>query len=187
MQDLERYRYDCAVKQKKGIHFIIASILIWVAIAITHSTALPILTKNLLTFSVTAPLMPIAFMISKIIKVDFTNKGNPLTKLGILFSLNQILYLLIAMWVYPTVPEKMVMVLAIIFGAHLMPFGWLYQSKSYMVLSIIIPVTVLIIGINYSALIISIVMVLFEILFCILLLIENKKLNSGRKASGISV
>ena len=177
MLDLEQYRHDCAVKQKKGIHFIIASILIWVAIAIIHSTALPILTKNLLTFCVTTPLMPIAFMISKILKIDFTNKGNPLTNLGILFSLNQIIYLLIVMWVYPTVPEKMVMVLAIIFGAHLLPFGWLYKSRSYIVLSVVIPVTALIIGINNSALIVSIAMVLFEIVFFILLFFENKKMD----------
>jgi len=43
--------------------------------------------------------------------------------LGVLFSVNQLLYLLIAMWIYPTVPEEMVMVLAMIFGAHLLPYG----------------------------------------------------------------
>ena len=41
------------------------------------------------------------------------------------------LYLLIAMWIYAAVPDKMVMVIAIIFGAHLLPFGWLYDSKVY--------------------------------------------------------
>ncbi|MCS4468908.1 hypothetical protein JTS96_12125 [Clostridium botulinum] len=50
--------------------------------------------------------MPLAYMISKVIKVDFTNKENPLTNLGVLFSLNQMLYLLIAMWIYQEVPEK---------------------------------------------------------------------------------
>ena len=77
--------------------------------------------------------MPLAYFVSKLIKVDFQNKGNPLTNLGILFSVNQILYLLIAMWVYGTVPEKMLMVIAMIFGAHLLPYGWLYKSKVYRV------------------------------------------------------
>ncbi len=176
MDNLEQLRLDCAVKQKKGLHFIIASIFIWIAITIVHATSLPIIMKNLMTFCFTAPLMPLAYAISKIIKVDFTNKGNPLTKLGILFSLNQLLYLLIAMWVYPTVPDKMVMVLAIIFGAHLMPFGWLYNSRSYIVLSIIIPITALIIGLYYSAVIVAATMILFEIIFSLLLSIEVKKL-----------
>lgn len=66
------------------------------------------------------------------IKVDFQDKDNPLTNLGILFSVNQMLYLLIALWIYPTIPEKMLMVIAIIFRAHLMPYSWLYSSKIYM-------------------------------------------------------
>lgn len=82
-----------------------------------------------------------------------------------------------SMWVYPTVPDKMVMVLAIIFGAHLLPFGWLYQSKAYLVMSVLISLTTLIIGIMFSAVVVSIVMILFEIIFSIWLMIENKSLN----------
>ena len=111
---LEELRNDCAVKQKKGLHFILASVVIWLLVLMIHSTSLPILTKNLFTFCATAPLMPLAFLISKLIKVDFQNKDNPLTNLGVLLSAGQILYLLIAMWIYPTVPEKMLMVIAII-------------------------------------------------------------------------
>jgi len=134
--NLEELRFNCAIEQKRGLHFILASVIIWFSVLIVHLTTLPILSKNLITFCCTAPLMPLAFFISKIIKVDFRNKENPLTNLGVLFSVNQILYLLIAMWVYPTVPEKMLMVIAMIFGAHLLPYGWLYKSKSYTVFAI---------------------------------------------------
>ena len=175
--NLDQLRLDCALKHKKGLHFIIASVFIWTAITAVNFTSLPVLTKNLMTFCFTAPLMPLAYLISKIIKVDFSNKGNPLTRLGILFSLNQLIYILIVMWVYPTVPDKMVMILAMVFGAHLLPFGWLYKSKSYIVLSIIIPVVALIIGINYSAAIVALVMILIEIMFSILLHFEVKKLS----------
>jgi hypothetical protein len=120
--------------------------------------------------------MPLAFMISKIIKVDFTNKENPLTNLGILFSANQILYLLIAMWIYNAVPEKMVMVLAMIFGAHLLPYGWLYKSKSYIVLSIVIPIAALIVGINFPPHFVAGLMIAIEIIFSLLLSYEVKRL-----------
>ena len=89
---LDQLRLDCAIKQKKGLHFILASILIWALVTIIHLTQLPILTKNLLTFSATAPLVPLAYFISKWIKVNFTDKSNPLNHLGIIFSLNQMLY-----------------------------------------------------------------------------------------------
>jgi hypothetical protein len=175
--NLEELRLDCAIKQKKGLHFILASVIIWSAVLIVQLTSLPILTKNLLTFCCTAPLMPIAFLISKVIRVDFQNKENPLTNLGILFSINQILYLLIAMWVYPTVPDKMVMVLAMIFGAHLLPFGWLYKSKSYTVLSVVISILALIVGCSFKPYLVAIMMMVIEIIFSFCLIIENKSLN----------
>jgi len=175
--NLEDLRNDCAVKQKKGLHFIIASVVIWSAVLIVHLTSLPILTKNLLTFCCTAPLVPLAFFVSKVIKVDFQNKGNPLTNLGVLFSLNQMLYLLIAMWVYPTVPDKMLMIIAIIFGAHLLPYGWLYNSKSYMVFAVIIPFLALLIGCIFEPYVLATVMVGVELIFSSCLIIENKKLH----------
>lgn len=176
--NLEQLRIDCAIKQKKGLHFILASVLIWCAVFIVQLLTLPALTKNLFTFCLTAPLVPLAYFISKMIGVDFTNKSNPLNQLGVLFSINQMLYLLIAMWVYPTIPDKMLMVLAMIFGAHLFPYGWLYKSKSYFAFSIIIPFTMLIIGNLYSSVAVAGVMIVYEILFSILLLFENRALES---------
>lgn len=175
--NLDDLRLDSAKKQKKGLHFILASVLIWSGILIIHLSSLPILTKNLFTFFCTAPLMPLSFLISKIIKVDFQDKMNPLTNLGILFSLNQILYLLIAMWVYPTVPDKMLMVLAIIFGAHLLPYGWLYQSKSYLFFSIVIPLLSLIVGLYFKPYQLATMMVFIEVIFSICLVFENSKLS----------
>ena len=49
-------------------------------------------------------LFPLAWGLSRLLHIDFEGKGNPLTKLGILFSLNQLLYILIVMWVYVAVP-----------------------------------------------------------------------------------
>jgi hypothetical protein len=176
--NLDQMRLDCAIKQKKGLHFILASVFIWCGLIWVHVSNLPILTKNLITFCCTAPLMPLAYFISKVIKVDFQNKDNPLTNLGILFSVNQMLYLLIAMWIYSAVPEKMLMVMAMIFGAHLLPYGWLYRSKAYMVLSVVIPILSLIAGLNYQAYVLAAMMALIEILFSLLLIFENKKLAS---------
>lgn len=174
MDEINKLRIDCARKQKRGIHFIIASVVIWIGVTMIQYTHLPILTKNLLTFCFTAPLMPIAYLVSKIMKIDFQNKENPLTNLGILFSANQILYLLIAMWVYPTVPDKMLMIIAMIFGAHLLPYSWLYKSRVYMIMSVIIPILALAAGCIFTSYILGMIMIVVELLFCILLGIENK-------------
>ena len=175
--NLEELKKDCSIKQKKGIHFIIASVIIWSMVLIVQLTSLPVLTKNLLTFCCTAPLLPLSFLVSKILKIQFQDKSNPLNNLGILFSANQMIYLLIAMWIYPTIPDKMLMVIAMIFGAHLLPFGWLYNSKTYFGLSVIIPILSLIVGLNCENYILAIMMIVIEIIFSILLFFENKKIS----------
>jgi len=91
--------------------------------------------------------------------------------------MNQMIYLLIAMWIYAAVPEKMVMILAMIFGAHLLPYGWLYQSISYKIMSVIVPIIALIIGNMYQASVLSAVMIFIEIVFSRLLIIEVKRMK----------
>ncbi|HDX9578477.1 hypothetical protein M3215_06150 [Bacillus cytotoxicus] len=176
--DLDRLREDIAIRGKRGFHFIFASIIIWSAVLVVWLLPIKgVSTKNLLTFCITATLLPIAFMISKLIKAEFSTKDNSLNGLGILFSCNQFLYILIAMWIYQAAPEKMVMILAIIFGAHLLPFGWLYKSKAYFVMAIVVSLTSLIVGIIFSPVIVSIVMIFLEIIFSIWLSFEIKVLG----------
>jgi hypothetical protein len=80
------------------------------------------------------------------------------------------------MWIYNAVPEKMVMTLAMIFGAHLLPYGWLYKSISYIVLSFVIPVAVLIVGVNFPPSFVAGFMIAVEIVFSLLLINEVRKL-----------
>ena len=171
---LEELRSQCSKQQKRGIHFILASVIIWIAIFTVQMSNMPILTKNLLTFCCAAPLMPLAYVISRFLEIKFSNKSNKLNELGIIFSMNQMLYLLIAMWVYTAVPEKLVMVIAIIFGAHLLPYGWFYKSRTYNVMSVIIPILSLYVGCRYSRVTLALMMIVIEITFSICLIIENR-------------
>ena len=178
---LQELKVDCRTKQKRGLPFILASVPLWLGILLIHISPLSILTKNLCTLFCSAPLVPLAYFISKIIGVDFQNKDNPLTKLGLIFTTNQIFYLLIVMWVYAAIPNKMVMVYAMVFGAHLFPYGWLYQSKTYYILSVIISIGVLILGLYYNAAIVAIFMLIIELVFCCCLIIENRIENQHEK------
>ena len=173
MDQLQELIKDCSRRQKKGLHFILASVVIWALLLVIHLTHLSIEQKNLLTFCCSAILFP-----SRVLKIDFEGKGNPLTKAGIIFSVNQLLYILIAMWVFAAIPEKMLMVYAMIFGAHLMPFSWLYQSRSYMVFSIFIPIVTLIVGLFCPPAILAALMLAIEIVFSLCLSHEVKQLSS---------
>ena len=119
VMELSELRRDCAVKQQRGLHFILASVFIWAGIFALHLSSLSLGAKNLFTFCLSAPLMPIAYGLSRLLKIDFQNKANPLTPLGILFSVNQMLYLLIAMWVFDAVLVGLTQTPAVLAGMML--------------------------------------------------------------------
>ena len=173
---LQELIQDCSKRQKKGLHFILSSIVIWALLFGVHLTPLGMEQKNLLTFCCSAILFPLAWGLSRILGIDFESKDNPLTKAGILFSSNQLLYILIAMWVFAAVPDKMLMVYSMIFGAHLMPFSRLYQSRSYLVFSIVIPIAALIVGLIYPTPVLAAMMFVFETIFSWCLYLEVRQL-----------
>lgn len=71
------------------------------------------------------------------------------------------------MWVFSAVPERMLMIIAIIFGGYLFPYSWLYKSKVYLIFAILIPAVSHVVGIALSTKLLTLVMILFEIVFVI--------------------
>lgn len=174
MTSLETLREDLLTKQKKGLPFILASCILWALISVVCALDIPVMTRNLLVFCCACPLFPLAILIGKIIGVNVLEKENPLSKLLILFTVNQFLYLLIVMWVFSAVPEKMVMIHAMVFGAHLLPYSWIYRSKAYLAAAIVIPVVSLVLGIYTGALPVALFVEAVEIIFAAVLFREVK-------------
>lgn len=179
--DLENLRNDIVIKQKKGLPFIGASVAIWLLILIVIMLDLPQDKENLFVFCCSCPLLPISWMIGKVIKVDIFDKSNPLGNVGFLFTCNQFLYLLIVMWVFSAVPDKMTMVYAMVFGAHLFPYAWLYKSLSYRIFSIAIPIVSLIVGCVFSAFAVAVTMLIIEFIFVITLFVEVNMFIASRQ------
>ncbi len=188
--NVDELRSDLAVRNKKGMSFILASVFIWAGILIVWTLPTDnFWIRNMLTFCLSVPLMPLSFLISKVIKAEFSAKDNPLNKLGILFSMNELLYILIAMWAFSDAPDSMVMVLAMIFGAHLLPFSWLYRSTAYLVMSVVVTLGALITGCYFSTdkiYMIPAVMLVFEIIFTVWLVFENRVLSEEKVKPGQS-
>jgi hypothetical protein len=63
-----------------------------------------------------------------------------------------------------------------IFGAHLLPYSWLYRSRSYAIFSVVIPLAALIVGVNFPAYAVAGMMIAIEVIFSLLLSIEVRRL-----------
>ena len=175
---LKELKRENQIAQKKGLPFIMSSVILWTAIAIIQLSDLDITTKNMYTFMCSAFLMPLAFMFSKLVKARlFERSTNPISKLGFLCTMNQILYLIIVMWAYSQKPESMMMLYAIIFGAHLLPFGWVYDSKAYLAASLINTSGVIIIGSRFGSAAAAGFVAVVELLLTICLFIELRRVR----------
>ena len=168
--------------QKKGLPFMLTSVVIWTAITIVRTLPVDIMTKNLYTFYCTSFLMPGAVIFSLITGAKiFFKFQNPFNKLGLLNTMNQMLYLLIVMWSFSQKPEAMLMLFAMVFGAHLLPFSWLYESKTYFVTSIVTTLGAMIISIFAPEIYVGIFMIACQAVMCVLLMIECRKLDRAQK------
>ena len=169
---------EAMILQKKGLPFMMASVVIWTAVTIVRTLPVDIMTKNLYTFYCPGLLIPCVIIFSLIIGArPFSKRNNPFNKLGLINTMNQMLYLLIVMWAFNQKPEAMLMLFAMVFGAHLLPFAWLYESKTYLVTSIVTTLGSLLISIFAPELYIGIFMIVCQIVMSVLLLIECRKLD----------
>ena len=122
--NINELRREAQVIQMKGAPYMMASVILWTCATICRILPVSLYMKNLLTFCCPMLLVPLALLFSKMIGADiFKKTDNPVNKLGILCTCNQLLYLLIVMWAFSMKPEVMMMLFAMVFGAHLLPFS----------------------------------------------------------------
>lgn len=175
-QLLKHLKVEFAVEQKKGLPFIMASAVLWTIMLIAFLTDLSVAAKNMIAMCCSALLMPVGMLFGKILKVNmFSGKENPLSGFSIVAALNQLLYLPIVLWAMYAVPDKMIMVYAMVVGAHFLPYYWIYFSPTYFYAAIIIPIVSLMLGIYFGQVIVCAAYVALDILICILLCLENKQ------------
>ena len=169
---------EAMILQKKGLPFMMASVVIWTAVTIVRTLPVDVMTKNLYTFYCPGLMIPCVLIFSLMIGArPFSKRKNPFNKLGLINTMNQMLYLLIVMWAFSQKPEAMLMLFAMVFGAHLLPFAWLYESKTYLVTSIVTTFGSMILSIFVPELYVGLFMIVCQTVMCILLLMECKKLD----------
>ena len=179
--DYRELKTEAMKLQKKGLPFMLTSVVIWTAITIVRTLPVDIMTKNLYTFYCTSFLMPGAVIFSLITGAKiFFKFQNPFNKLGLINTMNQMLYLLIVMWAFNQKPEAMLMLFAMVFGAHLLPFAWLYESRTYLVTSIVTTFGSMIISIFAPELYVGLFMIVCQIVMSVLLMIECRKLDRAQ-------
>jgi hypothetical protein len=150
-KELAGLKYELSVKAKNGVDFIISSSFIWILIAFIWSLSLDSYNKSVLTFMVGALMLPVALLMSKVLKTQWKIAGNPLQPLGLWLNFAQLFYFPFLIFMLIKMPSHFVMTYAIITGAHLFPYAWFYNEKSYAIGAGVISVGSLILGLTLNS------------------------------------
>jgi len=149
-EKLDELRNELSVKSKNGIDFTLAASLIWLLIAYLWTLNFKAYDRSIFVFITAAPLLPLAFLFSRILKTNWKIADNPLQPLGLWLNFAQLFYFPFLIFTMIKMPEYFIMVYAIITGAHLFPYGWFYKTKWYSLFSGIIAIGALLLGLNLS-------------------------------------
>ena len=184
-ESLNELRKDASLIQKRGLPFMMASVLLWTAIMLSRIIMTNVNEMNFFTFCTSALLMPLASLFGKLLGVDIYRKStNPINKLGFLCNINQFLYLPIAMWAYSAHPDSMLLIYAIIFSAHLLPFSWVYDSRIYFTAAFVESIGVILIGYRFGYPIAMGFIVIMQIIVCIRLFMQVKEDDKTVESNG---
>lgn len=176
VDQLNLLKKDAQDFMKKGLPFVLASVVLWTLILLARIFSPNLQVANMATFVCCCLLMPLAILFAKAVKADiFRKTKNPFKNLCLLNTFNQFLYLLIVMWAFSRHPDAMLMIYAMVFGAHLLPFGWVYDSKAYTVVSIAETVGALVIGCLWGDIPTAVFIICGEIVLSVLLFRECKQ------------
>ncbi|MFD2934999.1 DUF7010 family protein [Spirosoma flavum] len=138
--DIDLLRLDLSIKAKNGLNFILSATLVWLLITYVWMLPYGVATKGTLTFYVGGIMLPLAWLISKLIRTSWNIPGNPLQPLGLWLNVAQLAYFPILLVVYLKHTEHFIMVYVIITGAHFLPYAWFYNTKSFVVMSVLISI-----------------------------------------------
>lgn len=174
-EEMKKLKAEYAKSQRYGAHFICASLVIWLFIFAVGFSSLSQYYKNMLSLYSSALLVPLALLFCKILKIRFSEKDNPLNTAGLVFALNQLLYLIIVIMVWLIKPEQMLTAYAIVVGAHFLPYSWLYNSTVYRIVAIVIPVLSFVLALMKYTAVIPAVMIAADIVMIIIFLSKTRR------------
>jgi len=128
---LNKLRNQLSVEAKNGIDFTLSATIIWAVIAFIWQLDTTAYNKSVLVFIAGGPLLPMAFLFSKILKTKWKIPENPLQPLGLWLNFAQLFYFPFLIFILIRMPDYFVMTYAIITGAHFFPYAWFYKVKWY--------------------------------------------------------
>ena len=136
LPELEAEKSRLIRATRMGIGMPLAGMLYWLAYAGLVSQ-FKIQSAVYLAFFATGLVFPLGFLFTRLAGGDLFAKSPALTPLGLQLAAVQLFYWPVIIVLASLAPAWTPYVMAVLFGSHFLPYGWLYRSRGYMALTIL--------------------------------------------------
>jgi len=134
-RSLSQLKTDLVLQAKKGVGFLWAGGTYWLIMTGIGSVFAPE-TAALLIILGMGIVFPLAFVFSRWVDATVVTSDHPLSLLGGQIGALNGLFLPVMIVVYVHIPMWTPFTVGALAGAHFLPYGWLYDSRGYVVLSL---------------------------------------------------
>ncbi|KFN03516.1 hypothetical protein D0U04_19810 [Bacillus clarus] len=168
---------DLAQKTKRGLPVVLAGLLFWIIATITGV----LLSEKQVVWVYLIGMgcvFPFGLMLAAVFKIDMFAKGNLLGTLGGVIGAINVLNIPLVLLAYFQIPQWLPFVVAVLVGVHFLPYVWIYESKSYGVLSVGTVLVTSVCGIFFAEKGFIVIPIAVSIVYLVTLMslsIENRK------------
>jgi len=143
---LDELRAHLARATGRGVSALGAGVGLWTVFAAVGALVPDATIRALVIVFGSGLLFPLSMLVARMLQLDYFAKGNPLGPLAGIVGAVQVLFIPLMVGATFTTPDAVPWYLAVLVGAHLLPYAWLYFSRTYLVTAIAIPVAAGVVG-----------------------------------------
>ncbi len=187
--DVDQTTIDLMKRTKKGITMIYVGVVYWFLLGASSFLNLETEWLGLFYLIGTGMIFPSGLLVAKLLKVDFFANDHPLSIMAGVLGGVQILFAPILILIFMERVEWLPFFVAVLTGAHFLPYAVLYKSKGYLFQSFAVVGFTSIIGFGFMEQVYTLLpfgVGMIYLITCLLISKENKKLLAGKKATEIN-
>lgn len=178
--NVKEVQNDLMQRTKKGVTMFYVGSLYWFLMGILGLFDMHINLLGLIYLIGIGTLFPLGILVSNLLKIDFIAKGNELSNFAGVIGGMQLFFAPILIIIYMEKIEWLPFFIAVLTGAHFLPFSVLYKSKGFIFQFMAVVLFSSIVGfvfMDYVYKILPFGLGIIYLITIILLLNENKKLT----------
>jgi hypothetical protein len=129
--NLYELKKDLSMEAGLGYPVFLAGILFWLFVGISSFVVTPKTLVWMYVFGIGA-IMPLAILISKLLRINFLSSHNPLSTMAGLVGGVQLFFAPLVIMIVLHQPDWVPFAIGVLAGAHFLPYVWIYDSKVYL-------------------------------------------------------